>query len=64
MVTLLQTQINIVLAILLIILLVHAYFNINRKKVTNRLVTCVMGLVCFTLILEIFSVLLKNSDLK
>ena len=64
MVMLLQTQINIVLAILLIILLVHAYFNINRKKVTNRLVICVMGLVCFTLILETFSVLLNNPDLK
>jgi len=63
MVMLLQTQINIILAILLIILLIHAYFNINRK-ITNRLVICVMELVCFTLILETFSVLLNNSDLK
>lgn len=64
MMTLLQTQINIILAILLIILLVHAYFNINRKKATNRLVIYVIGLVCFTLILETFSVLLNNPDLK
>lgn len=61
---LLQIQINIVLSILLIILFVHAYLNINRKKITNRVFMWIMGLTCFTLILEIFSVLLNNPNLK
>lgn len=61
---LLQVQINIVLSILLIILFGHAYFNMNRKKITNRLFMWIMGLICFTLILEIFSILLNNPNLK
>jgi len=64
MVILLQVQINIVLSILLIILLGHAYFNINRKKATNRLFIGIIALTCFTLILEIVSVLLNNPNLK
>ncbi len=64
MIILLQVQINIVFSILLIILLVHAYFNMNRKKTTNMLFMWIMGLICFTLILEIFSVLLNNPNLK
>ncbi|PRR82618.1 GGDEF domain-containing protein [Clostridium vincentii] len=64
MIVLLQTQINIVLSILLSILLIHAYFNINRKKVTNKLIICIMGLVCFSLLLETVSILLNNEDLK
>lgn len=64
MIVLLQTQINIVLSILLSILLIHAYFNINRKKVTNKLIICIMGLVFFALLLETVSILLNNQDLK
>ena len=64
MVILVQIQINIVLSSLLIVLLVHAYFNMNRKKITNRLFIWVMGLTLLTLILEIFSVILNNSDFK
>lgn len=64
MAILLQVQINIVFSILLIILLIHAYFNMNRKKTTHMLFMWIMGLICFTLILEIFSVLLNNSNLK
>jgi len=59
-----RIQINIVLSILLIILLVHAYVNMNRKKVTNRLFMWIMGLTGITLILEIFSVLLNDPNLK
>ncbi|WP_404814328.1 GGDEF domain-containing protein [Clostridium tagluense] len=61
MVILVQIQINIVLSILLIVLLVHAYFNMNRKRITNRLFMWIMGLTLLTLILEIFSVILNNS---
>jgi len=64
MVSLFKAQINIVLSILLIILLVHAYFNMNKKKITNRLIIWIMSLICFTLLLEIFSVLLNDSNLK
>jgi len=64
MVILLRVQINIVLAILLVVLLVHAYLNMNRKKTINRLFMWIMGLIFFTLILEIFSVLLNDSNLK
>jgi len=64
MAILLQIQINIVLSILLVILTGHAYFNMNRKRITNGLFMWIMGLICFTLILEIFSVLLNNSNLK
>lgn len=64
MMVLLQVQINIVLSILLVILFGHAYFNINRKKVTNRLFMWIMGLTGVTLILEIFSIALNNPDLK
>ena len=64
MAILLQIQLNIVFSILLIILLGHAYFNMNRKKTTNIIFMWIMGLICFTLILEIFSVLLDNPDLK
>ena len=64
MLSLLRIQINIALSILLIILLGHAYVNMNRKKVTNKLFIWIMGLICFTLILEIFSVLLNSPNLK
>lgn len=64
MVSLFKAQINIVLSILLIILLVHALFNMNRKKIINKLIIWIMGLICFTLILEILSVVLNNPDLK
>ena len=64
MLNLVPTQINIVLSILLIILIGHAYFNMNRKTTTNILFMWIMGLVCITLILEIFSVLLNNPNLK
>lgn len=64
MVYLLQVEINIVLSILLIILIGHAHFNMNLKKIANRLFLWIMGLTCFALILEIFSVLLNNSSLK
>lgn len=64
MVILVQIQINIVLSILLILLLVHAYFNMNRKKITNRFFIWIMGLTLITLILEIFSVLLDNPNFK
>jgi len=64
MVILVQIQINIVLSILLIVLLVHAYFNMNRKKITNRLFIWIMGLTLLTLILEIFSVLLDNPNFR
>jgi len=64
MVILVQIQINIVLSILLIVLLVHAYFNMNRKKITNRFFIWIMGLTLLTLILEIFSVLLDNPNFK
>jgi len=64
MVNLLRIEINIVLAILLVILTAHAYFNMNRKKITNRLFIWIMALTCFTLILEMFSVILNNPDLK
>jgi diguanylate cyclase (GGDEF)-like protein len=61
---LLQVQINIVLAILLIILLGHAYFGMNRKKTTNRLFMWILALNCLQLILEILSVLLNDPNLK
>lgn len=64
MAVLLKVQINIVLSILLSILFVHAYFKMNRKKITNRLYMWIMGLTWVTLILEIFSVLLNNPNLK
>lgn len=64
MVILAQVQINIVLFILLLILLGHMYFNMNRKNITNRLFMWVMGLTAVTLMLEIFSVILNNENLK
>ncbi len=64
MVSLQQVQVNIVLSILLMVLLVHANLNMNRKKITNRLFMWIMGLICFTLILEIFSILLNSPNLK
>lgn len=64
MVNLVPTQINIVLSILLIILLGHAYLNMDRKTTTNILFMWIMGLICITSILEIFSVLLNNPNLK
>ncbi len=64
MVILLQVQINIVLSILLIILLGHAYFNMNKKKITNKIFMWIMGLICLISVLEIFSVFLNNPDLK
>jgi len=59
-----QVQINIVLFILLLILFGHTYFNMNRKNITNRLFMWIMGLTGVTLMLEMFSVILNNSDLK
>ena len=44
MLILLQIQINIVLSVILFFLLGHAYFNMNRKTITNKLFTWVMGL--------------------
>lgn len=64
MAILLQVQVNIVLLILLIALLGHSYFNMNRKQPTNRIFMWIMALTCFTLILEIFSVVLNNPNLK
>ena len=64
MLNLVPTQINIVLSILLIILIGHAYFNMNRKTTTNILFMWIMVLTCITSILEIFSVLLNNPYLK
>lgn len=64
MVILIQIQINIVLSILLVILTGHAYFNMNKKVITNELFMWIMGLTCFTLILEIFSVILNNPNMK
>ncbi|WP_083258478.1 GGDEF domain-containing protein [Cellulosilyticum sp. I15G10I2] len=60
----LQVQINIVLSILLFILLGHSYSNINRKKITNRLVIWIIGLTWVTLILETLSVLLNSPNLR
>lgn len=59
-----QAQINIVLSILLFILLVHAYLNMNRKKTINILFMLIMLLTLSALILETFSVILSNSNLK
>ena len=64
MVILVQIQINIILSILLIVLLVHAYFNMNRKKIINRVFIWIIGLTMLTLVLEIFSVLLDNPNFK
>ncbi|HEY5562368.1 MAG TPA: GGDEF domain-containing protein [Clostridiaceae bacterium] len=64
MVNLLQVQINIVLSFLLVILLGHACFNMNRKNIINRLFVWIIGLTLITLILEIFSVLLNSPNLK
>lgn len=64
MVNLVQTQINIVLSMLLIILLGHAYFNMNRKTTTNMIFMWIMGLTGIASILEIFSVILNNPNLK
>jgi len=63
MTILLQIQINIVLSILLIILFVHAYLNMNRKKTANKLFMWIMGLTWVTLLLEIFSILLNSPNL-
>jgi len=59
-----QVQINIILSILLSILLGHAYFNINRKKITNGLFIWIMGLTWIVLLLEIFSVTLNSKKLS
>lgn len=64
MIIILQIQINIFLSVLLIFLLGHAYFTIDRKKTSNLLFLWIMGLTCIILILEIFGVLLDNPYLK
>lgn len=61
---LINVQTNIVLSILLIVLLSHAYLNMNTKMKSNRLYIYMMGLTCLALILETFSVLLNNPNLK
>lgn len=63
MTILFQIQINIVLSILLIILIGHAFFNMNRKATINKICIWIMELILFALILEILSVLLNNSNL-
>lgn len=64
MIILAKAQINIVLSILLIILLGHAYLSMNRKKATNLLFMWIMGLTLLCLILEALSVILNNPNLK
>ena len=64
MIIILQIQINIFLSVLLIFLLLHAYFTIDRKKPSNLLFLWIMGLTCIILILEIFGVILDNPYLK
>lgn len=61
---LLCVQINIVLSILLGILLVHAFFNMNKTLITNRLFMWIMGFTCLCLMLEIVDVFLNTSNLK
>ncbi len=64
MVILLQSQINITSSILLLIILGHAYFKMNRRLITNRLFMWIIGLTWFTLILEVLSIILNDSHLK
>lgn len=59
-----QIQINIVLCVLLISLFFHAYFKMNRKTITNRLFMWIMGMTCFILVFEVFSVLLNVPGMK
>ena len=51
-------------SVLLIILLGHAYFNMNRKIITNRLFLWIIGLIWLALTLDIVSVLLNNPNFK
>ena len=64
MIILEQVQINTAFSILLIILLGHAYFNTNRRKITNKLFLWIIGLTCFILNLETASVLLNDANFK
>lgn len=63
MTNLLQVEINIVFSILLLSLFIHAYFKMNKKTITNRLYMWIIGLTCFILVFEIFSVLLNEPDM-
>lgn len=57
---LINVQINIVLSILLIIILVHAYRNMNKVLITSRLFMCIMGITYMNLSLEILDVYLSS----
>lgn len=64
MTNLLQVEINIVFSILLMSLFIHAFFKMNRKTTTNRLYMWIIGLTCFILVFEIFSVLLNEPNMS
>jgi len=64
MAVLVQVQMNLVFAILLIVLFLHAYFNFDRKKTTNRLFMWILALTWFVLVTEIFSVVVNVPNLK
>ncbi len=61
---LLSVQINIVLSIILGILLVHAFFNMNKTLITNRIFMWIMGFTCLCLMLEIIDVFLNTPNIR
>ena len=57
-----SVQINLVLSLLLIILMIHAHFKMNKKIETNRLFTWLMTSILMILLLESLSVILNNPN--
>ncbi len=55
-------QINLVLSLVLVILLLHAYFKMNKRTDTNRLFIWVMSSTLAILLLEVLSVVFNNPN--
>lgn len=55
-------QINLVLSLVLVILLMHAHYKMNKKTDTNRLFMWVMSSTLSILLLEVLSVVLNNPN--
>ena len=58
---LLAIQMNIFTALLLLCIVLHAYFRLNKKEAVNKLFLTLLSLSFCVLVLEIFSVLLNNA---
>ena len=57
-------DIRMLLSVILIIILIHAFVNMNRRKSTSKVFMCIISLIILVLVLEMIDTILNNSNLK